>query len=123
MGKCAVSAPRGALVPGLHFNRALARLSRYSTNGRFHGGAMAPTEVKPRVLIARDASDLAFRIGQAVQQSVMRKAIERATNRNVGIVDIDDVRAAASGIDVLAACQAAGVARDGSSTGKGSNAA
>jgi hypothetical protein len=70
---------------------------------------MAPTEKKPRVLIAGDASDLAFRIGQAVQKNLMRKAIEHATNRKGDTVVVDDVEAAAIQLDLVAACRAAGV--------------
>ena len=78
---------------------------------------MATAERNPPVLIAREASDLAFRIGQAVQRRLLQCAIGHAAGRNAGTVSADDVTAAVRELDVVAACRAAGVTSDGQATG------
>ncbi len=84
---------------------------------------MAPVERKQELLIAWDASKLAFRMGQAVERSVIQGAIRHAIARNAGLVEINDVEAAAAEIDLSAACRGAGVVSDGETKGGWSSAA
>jgi hypothetical protein len=55
---------------------------------------MATTERKKQ-LIARNASDLAFSIGQAIQRNLIGRALRRAAERNADMVTTEDVEAAA----------------------------
>ncbi|HEV3260874.1 MAG TPA: hypothetical protein VG013_28740 [Gemmataceae bacterium] len=84
---------------------------------------MATKESNQRVLIGLGASNLAFRIGQAIQRGLILNAMLHATARNSGTVSADDVVAALAEFDVAATCKAAGVVVDGRAREGGSDAA
>jgi hypothetical protein len=82
---------------------------------------------QPKLLIARDASDLAFQIGQAIEKGVIQRAIEHAVARKGELVSVKDVEAAAAEVKVLAAWRASRVIADDKAAegepGRGSDAA
>jgi hypothetical protein len=55
---------------------------------------MAPVKDKKKLFIARDASDLAFRMGQAVQRALVNRAFQQIAARNETLVRVADVEAA-----------------------------
>jgi hypothetical protein len=69
---------------------------------------MATGEPEKRVLIARDASDLAFRIGQAVWLKVIRVAVQNAATQNVDLVTADCVEAAVAKLNLAEIVKATG---------------
>jgi protein-tyrosine-phosphatase len=84
---------------------------------------MATGELEKRVLIARDASDLAFRIGQAAESHLLRLAQHRAVDRNSELVQTADVVAALAELHLAEACRIARVINDGERQSGGAAAA
>jgi hypothetical protein len=74
---------------------------------------MATGELEKRVLIAKNASDLAFRIGQAVELRLMRLAIRHTAAKNSDLVRPEDVEAVLKELDLAETCLAAGVTPNG----------
>lgn len=84
---------------------------------------MATGERKGELLIAREASDLAFRMGQGIQGTLIRRAQRSAEARNDRIVRAEDVAAAVAELDLASACQVTGDTADGEENRTGSDAA
>lgn len=76
---------------------------------------------KHRFAITRDASDLAFHIGQEVQQALRRLARAHTLQRNAEVVSVADIQAAIAELN-LHSIQCGGQA-DGERAREGSSAA
>jgi hypothetical protein len=84
---------------------------------------MATAEQKRRVLIGRDASDLAFRIGQTIEGKLIALAIRYAAARNAEVVCARDVEAAVAELGLSGVCEPAGDATNGEEKQSGADAA
>ena len=69
---------------------------------------MAPVKDKKKLFIGWDASDLAFRMGQAVRRALVNRAFEYVAARNGEIVSTADVEAAAAELNLATVFAEAG---------------
>lgn len=69
---------------------------------------MATAKDKKKWLIGWDASDLAFRMGQAVQRALVNRAFEYVAARNEELVTPADVEAAAAELNLATIFEEAG---------------
>ena len=76
-----------------------------------------------KLLIAREASDLAFRLSQAIQRDLIHEAMRRAVARNAQTVSAVDVEAAAAEFHIAVAGKRAGERAHGEEKRSGPDAA